>query len=53
MPSKRPDAPTEHPDVMLRMGKYNNFVAWLEIMKTDAGALCGLLEDQHPSNLLP
>ena len=41
MPSKRSDAPIEHPDHMLRMGKYNNFVAWLEIMKADAGALYG------------
>jgi hypothetical protein len=41
MPSKRPDASRERPDMMLRIGKYNNFVAWLEIMKTDAGALYG------------
>jgi hypothetical protein len=41
MPPKRSDASREHSDHTLRMGKFNNFVAWLEIIKADAGALYG------------
>ena len=41
MPSKKPETPKEPVELMLRIGKYNNIVQWLEVMKTEVGATYG------------
>ena len=51
MPSKKPEVPKESGDIILRLGKGNNVIAWSEQVKTVVGADYGLVSSFLSTNV--